>query len=68
MRAAVSSGRSDFAISAPLNAVRPTSGPGASFSIGAAADASPAGSNAVARTVITLMGSADWTVAMTLPA
>jgi hypothetical protein len=67
-RAAVSSGRSDFVTSRPLNFVSALSGPGGSASTGAALALSPAGSNAVARTVTTLTLSLVCTVMSTLPA
>ncbi len=68
MRAAVSSGRSLFVSSRPTRLERPASAPGVTASIAAVPPESETASNPVVRTVITLIGSFDCTVANALPA
>jgi hypothetical protein len=65
--AAVSSGLSDLETSRDTKLDSPLSFPGARFSIGQEAEDETA-SNAVVRTVMTLIGSFDFTVASALPA
>jgi hypothetical protein len=65
--AAVSSGRSDLVSSRPTSLLLGEIGAGAQL-LDVRAAPSPAASKAVARTVMTLTGSADCTVATTLPA
>jgi hypothetical protein len=67
MRAAASSGRALFVRLRPVTADCPVSATAASASTGALPPVA-AGSNAVARTVITLIASFDCTVASALPA
>ena len=66
--AAVSSGRSDFENSRLTKAERPASAGGETGSTGAEPPLAGAASKAVVRTVMTLTGSADFTVASALPA
>ena len=66
--AAVSSGRSDFDSSRPTNEDSPLSAGAASFSTAASPPAAATASKAVVRTVITLSGSLDFTVASAFPA
>jgi hypothetical protein len=68
MRAAVSSGRSDFTTSAPTKELRPGSGAAATASMGALPPVAATGSKEAARTVITFFSSAVFTVASALPA
>ena len=67
-RAAVSSGRSLLVSSRPTSVERPVSGPAATVSTGAAPPVAATASNPVERTVTTLIGSFDCTVASALPA
>ena len=66
--AAVSSGRSLLASSRETNRESPLSATGSTFSTAAVPPVAAAASNPVVRTVITLTGSADCTVASALPA
>ena len=68
MRAAVSSGRSDFVSSWLTNFDVPVPAPPARVSTVAEPPSAAAASKPVVRTVMTLTGSADYTVAMALPA
>ncbi len=68
MRAAVKSGRSDFESSAPKKLDRPLSAVASMVLIAALPPAAGAGSKAVVRTVMNLILSLDFTVAMALPA
>ncbi len=68
MPAVVSSGRSDLVNSWPRKLARPVSPVAATVSTGAEPPSAAAASKAVVRTVITLILSADLTVAMALPA
>ena len=68
MRALVSSGRSDLVSSCPVTLRGPCPAPRRRVSTGAAAARRRAASNAVVRTVSTLIGSFDCTVANALPA
>jgi hypothetical protein len=65
-RALVNSGRSDLESSSPTNLETPASGAAGTGSITALPPS--AASNAVPRTVITLIGSGDCTVVIALPA
>jgi hypothetical protein len=65
--AAASSGRSDFVSSAPANSDSLTGAGAATASI-AALPPSAAAAKAETRTVMTFVGSADWTVWIALPA
>jgi hypothetical protein len=67
-RALVNSGRSDLESSSPTNLETPASGAAGTGSIVALPPSAAAASNAVPRTVITLIGSGDCTVAIALPA
>ena len=68
-RALVSSGRSDFDSSAPTNSRQPgRSRSPRTGSIAAEPPVASAGGKAVPRTVMTLIGSLDCTVASALPA
>ena len=67
-RAAVNSGRADFVSSCLIRDEKPVSGPAPMFSTVAEPPSAGAASNPVNRTVITLIGSPDWTVARALPA
>ena len=67
-RALVNSGRSDLESSSPTNLETPASGAAGTGSIAALPPSAAAASNAVPRTVITLIGSGDCTVAIALPA
>ena len=68
-RALVSSGRSDFDNSAPHELATARAAPVAStVSTGAEPPLASAGAKAVPRTVMTLIGSFDCTVASALPA
>ena len=67
-RAAVSSGRSLLAISAPRKAERPGSSAAATASTGAEPPSAGTGSKEAARTVMTFLASEDFTVASALPA
>ncbi|GJE15248.1 hypothetical protein FOHLNKBM_6328 [Methylobacterium longum] len=69
IRAAASSGRSDWAISSPLKRAPPAAGTAADTgSIGAGAPPSAAALNAAVRTVITVLPAGVWTVWIALPA
>ena len=68
MRALVSSGRSVLLNSWPTTFASPGSGAAVTDSTGALPPFAGAASNPVARTVIALMESFDWTVANALPA
>ena len=68
IRALVSSGRSDFDSSAPTNSDSPVAPVVATGSIAAEPPVASTGGNAVPRTVMTLIGSCDCTVASALPA
>ena len=68
MLACVSSGLSDFVNSVDMNSERGSVATASIFSIWARGPPSSAASNAVARTVRTLILSFDWTVAIALPA
>jgi hypothetical protein len=68
MRAEVSSGRSDFDSSWPTKLARPVSPAAAAVSIAADPPVAAVASKAVGRTVMTLILSADCTVASALPA
>ena len=67
-RAEVSSGRSDLDTSRPTNDDSPLSAGASTFSTGAEPPLAATASKPVARTVMTLIGSADCTVAIALPA
>ena len=67
-RAAVSSGRSLLVSSRPTRLERPVSAPAGTGSIGAEPPVAGTASNPVERTVTTLIGSFDCTVASALPA
>ena len=68
MRALVSSGRSDWVNSWPTKLERPASPTLSTSSMAAEPPSAATGSKAVVRTVTTLIGSLDCTVAMALPA
>ena len=66
--AAVSSGRSDLAISSPMKVETPASCAASTLSTLALPPSASAGSKPVPRTEITFLASFDFTVAMALPA
>ncbi|CAB3775204.1 hypothetical protein LMG29542_08586 [Paraburkholderia humisilvae] len=66
--ALVSSGRSSFVTSRLTNCAMPRSAAASSFSTAALPPCAATGSKPVVRTVITLTGSCDCTIAIALPA